>query len=76
MSAGSLEHAITYFYSKLYELRDQYIPKKLIKSNSYLPWFKSSLVKALKEKSQVSALINTSVLNIQLLKTLNHFGHL
>lgn len=52
LSVGSLDDAVAYLYNKLYELRDHHIPRKIIKSNSYPPWYNSSLIKALKEKSK------------------------
>uniref|UniRef100_A0A2H1VAL0 SFRICE_006870 n=1 Tax=Spodoptera frugiperda TaxID=7108 RepID=A0A2H1VAL0_SPOFR len=45
-----LNEAVTIFYSKLYELRDKYIPIKTITHSSHPPWYNSALVKMLKEK--------------------------
>ncbi|KAF9411397.1 hypothetical protein HW555_009798 [Spodoptera exigua] len=45
-----LNEAVTIFYSKLYELRDKYIPTKTIAHCSHPPWYNSALVKMLKEK--------------------------
>lgn len=50
LSSESLDRAVTDFYNKIYEIRDQYIPKKSMRQSSHPPWYTSALVKALKEK--------------------------
>lgn len=49
-SAESVEHALSLFYSKLYEVRDLYIPVKSLKKSTHPAWYTSALIKILKEK--------------------------
>lgn len=49
----SLEDAVSYFYDTIYKLRDKHIPSKtVIPRNKYPPWYKTPLIKMLKEKSK------------------------
>lgn len=49
-SECSTNDAVSKFYSKLVELRDSHIPKRLHKNNNYPRWYNSALIKILKEK--------------------------
>ncbi|CAF4919102.1 unnamed protein product [Pieris macdunnoughi] len=46
----TVDEALTLLYDKLYELRDKFIPSKLVSKCLYPPWYSSALVKILKEK--------------------------
>ncbi|KAF9798354.1 hypothetical protein SFRURICE_017514 [Spodoptera frugiperda] len=50
LHTGSLEDAVAFFYKKLYELRDKFIPLKLSKNTAYPSWYNTALIKILKEK--------------------------
>lgn len=54
LSAKSLDldQALSLFYTKLYELRDLYIPVKPVKKSTHPAWFSSALIKILKEKQK------------------------
>lgn len=50
LAHNSFEGAVGFFYNKLYELREDYIPHKLTYPTNFPPWYNSSLRKILKEK--------------------------
>ncbi|KAJ8717226.1 hypothetical protein PYW08_005625 [Mythimna loreyi] len=50
LHTGSLDDAVAFFYKKLYELRDKFIPLKITKSTAYPSWYNTALIKILKEK--------------------------
>lgn len=45
-----LEDAIDYFYDTCYNLRDKYVPSKLIANDDYPKWYTKALKKAIREK--------------------------
>lgn len=47
-----LEEALDLFYKYLYDAIDKYIPQKQFYPSSYPPWYNTSLIKILKEKSK------------------------
>lgn len=50
-SARSLVNSVDFFYDKFKELRDRYIPSRLVhKAHKYPPWYTQSLRKVIKEK--------------------------
>ncbi|CAG9136232.1 unnamed protein product [Plutella xylostella] len=47
-----LHECVEIFYDKLYSLRDQFVPSKVLKSTSHPPWYSPALIKILKEKNK------------------------
>lgn len=53
LSSRSLEEAVTYFYGVISRLHSMYIPSKtVVPKSKYPPWYKSPLIKILKEKAK------------------------
>lgn len=50
LSVSTVENALELFYTLMYELRDQYIPMRIVSKNKYPPWYNSALIKIVKEK--------------------------
>lgn len=50
LNNNTLEDAVQLFYKHLYDVIEQYVPHKLIASDSFPPWYCAPLKKLLKEK--------------------------